>query len=85
MCNTFRKKLGEQIKQLRIQKGLTQEELSLESGISRSHIAMIESGKRDMTLSALFKISRALGKTVKKIFEFDNLEKYTFDVEELYK
>ena len=85
MSNTFREKFGKQIKQLRLQKGFTQEELSLESGISRSHIAMIESGKRDITVGALFKISRALEKTMEKFFEFDNLEKYVFDVEELYR
>ena len=85
MYNTFRKKLGKRIKQLRLQKGFTQEELSLESGISRSHIAMIESGKRDVTVNALFKISRALEKTMEKFFEFDNLEKYVFDVEALYR
>ena len=46
---------------------------------------MIESWKRDITVGALFKISRALEKTMEKFFEFDNLEKYVFDVEELYR
>ena len=64
---------------------MTQENLALESGISRSHIAMIETGKRDITISALFKISRALNVSLQKIFEFDDLNKYKFDIEELYK
>lgn len=84
MCNMFRIDLGKNLKKIRIQKGLTQETISLESGISRSHIAMIEIGKRDITVSALFKISRALNVSIDKIFEFDDLEIYTFDVDKLY-
>lgn len=85
MCNVFRKQLGQRIQQLRKGKGLTQENLSLESDISRSHIAMIEAGKRDITISSMFKISRALGVTLSDIFSFDDLEKFKFDIEELYK
>ena len=85
MCNTFRKQLGQQIQKLRKEKTLTQENLSLESGISRSHIAMIEAGKRDITVSCMFKISRALGITLADIFSFDDLESFKFDIEELYK
>ena len=68
MCNVFRKQLGQRIQQLRKEKGLTQENLSLESDISRSHIAMIEAGKRDITVSSMFKISRALGVTLSDFF-----------------
>ncbi len=85
MCNVFRKQLGQQVQLLRKARGLTQENLSLESDISRSHIAMIEAGKRDVTVSSMFKISRALGVTLAEIFAFDDLEKFKFDIEELYK
>lgn len=84
MCNNFRQALGKNLRRLRKEKGLTQESLYLESGISRSHIAMIETGKRDITISALFKISRALNITLDKIFDFDDLEKFQFDIEKLY-
>lgn len=53
---------------------MTQEDLSLESTVSRSHIAMIEAGKRDITISALFKISRALNSNMQQIFDFDDVE-----------
>lgn len=85
MCNDFKKALGENLRKIRTEKGLTQEYISLESGISRSHIAMIEAGKRDVTISTLFKISRALNATINKIFEFDNINIYKFDIEDLYK
>lgn len=85
MCNNFKKDLGASIKKIRLEKKLTQEALSLESTISRSHIAMIEAGERDITISALFKISRALNVNMKELFSFDDIKKYKFDIEEFYK
>lgn len=85
MCKSFRQNLGIQISKIRAEKHITQELLALESGISRSHIAMIETGKRDLTISSLFKISRALNVDLQKFFEFDDLEKFKFDIEEFYK
>lgn len=84
MCKDFQKELGKRLKQIRREKQITQEALALESSISRSHIAMIEAGKRDITVSALFKISRALNVTLTDIFSFDNTEKFQFDIEKLY-
>ena len=85
MCKSFKQNLGINIGKIRAEKHMTQENLALESGISRSHIAMIETGKRDITVSSLFKISRALGVNLQKIFDFDDLEKFKFDIEELYR
>ena len=59
MCNNFKKDLGKHLRKIRKLKGFTQETVFLESGVSRSHIAMIEAGKRDVSISALFKISSA--------------------------
>ena len=84
MCNSFKKDLGKNIRKIRKAKSYTQEDLYFDSGISRSHIAMIEAGKRDITVSSLFKISRALNVNMKEIFSFDNIEKYTYNIEQLY-
>lgn len=46
---------------------------------------MIEAGKRDVTVSSLFRISRALKVSMNEIFLFDDLDKFKFDIEELYK
>ena len=85
MCNSFMIALGENIKKIRKEKKLTQEKLSLEAMVSRSHIAMIETGKRDVTVSTLFKLSRAMNISLKEIFSFDDINKYLFDIEEFYK
>ena len=84
MCNDFKKDLGINIRKIRQQKKMTQEDLSLESTVSRSHIAMIEAGKRDITISALFEISRALNSNMQQIFDFDDVEKYKFNIEKFY-
>lgn len=42
MSNTFKTDFGKKLKELRLSKGLTQEELYFKSTVSRSHIGMIE-------------------------------------------
>lgn len=83
MSNSFKLDFGKKLKELRQSKGLTQEELYFKSTVSRSHIGMIEKGKRDITLSAIFKLSRALNTDLKTLFDFDYLEKYEFDNKDL--
>lgn len=78
MSNTFRTDFGKKLKELREKKGLTQEELYFKSTVSRSHIGMIEKGKRDITLSAVFKLSRALEINLADLFDFDSVDKYKF-------
>lgn len=72
----FRQKFGEKIKELRTKQHITQEELSFRSGVSRSHIGMIEKGLRDISLTCIFKLSRALNTPIYEIFDFDSIEKY---------
>ena len=76
MGNLFRQKIGEKIKELRTKQHITQEELSFRSGVSRSHIGMIEKGLRDISLTCIFKLSRALNTPIYEIFDFDSIEKY---------
>lgn len=72
---------NEKIKNLRKQKGLTQEKLCFESNVSRSHIGMIENAKRDVSLSAIFRLSRALETNFQNLFDFDDLEIYKYSPE----
>ena len=82
MSNTFKIDFGKKLKELRLSKGLTQEELYFKSTVSSSHIGMIEKGKRDITLSAIFKLSRALEVNLVAFFDFDSLETYKFNNED---
>ncbi len=61
--------MGYKIKEKRVQLGISQEQLSEMSGVSRSIISGLESGKTTVTTTeTLLKISKALGCKVKDIF-----------------
>ena len=52
---------GQIIRELREQRGLTQEVLSGLAAVSRSHLAEIETGHTNANVETLWKISEALG------------------------
>lgn len=41
--------------------GLTQQELSARSGVGRTYIAMLETGRSDLPCATLIQLARALG------------------------
>ena len=63
-------KLARQIIKYRKDLGMTQEDLSKKTGISRSSIAMIETAKRDITISNLSKIAKALNISLSELTNF---------------
>ncbi|MDP2277243.1 MAG: helix-turn-helix transcriptional regulator, partial [Nitrospirota bacterium] len=52
--------IGENIRKLRMQTGLTQEELALKSGLSQGYVNQLENGKRKYTQKSLELIADAL-------------------------
>ena len=56
-----RKAFGIVISKLRVQKGMTQEQLSGLAGIARSHLATLENGEKTVRLDTLWRIAEALG------------------------
>jgi transcriptional regulator with XRE-family HTH domain len=63
------KKFGERVRQLRKQKGISQEELAHRAYLHRTYIGMIERAEKNITLLNIEKIANALEITVKDIFE----------------
>ncbi|MBO7714657.1 MAG: helix-turn-helix transcriptional regulator [Methanobrevibacter sp.] len=59
--------LAENIKAKRIEKGLTQGELSSIVGVSRKQICTYEAGERIPNLYNALRIAKALGTTVEKL------------------
>lgn len=55
-----RKTLGVVISRLRTERGLSQEKFSGLVGISRSHLTMIENGKKTVRLDTLWRLADAL-------------------------
>lgn len=57
------------IKELREAMGLSQDEFSEKSGVSRTVISQLENGTRKVILSeTMLKISKALGEPIENIF-----------------
>ena len=54
------KKVAHNIKRLRLNKGLSQEQLAEQSGYHRTYIGAIERGERNITLSTLERIAFTL-------------------------
>ncbi len=62
--------VGNRIRYLRKQRGISQEKLALIAGIDRTYLAGIESGKRNATIISLEKIINALGVSMKDFFDY---------------
>ena len=60
MNKLYRKQIGERIKNYRISKGLSREEVAVNVGISGSYLGMIERGEYDFKISKLFLIAKAM-------------------------
>ena len=60
-------KIGERIRELRIKNGFSQEKLALLSDLDRTYIPSIESGKRNISITVLDRISNAFGMTVSEL------------------
>ena len=63
------KKLGENLKKLRVKKDISQIELARILGVDRSFVSNVENGKNNPTLSTLRKIASALGVSTSKLLK----------------
>lgn len=63
-------KVGNRIKELRNQLGISQEELGFRSGVHRTYIASLEVGKRNISVATLEKIVNALEVSFSEFFDF---------------
>lgn len=52
---------GEELRKIREQKGLSQEQLGFESEYHRTYISQLERGQKSTSLKAVFRIAHALG------------------------
>jgi len=65
------KLLARRLKEIRSEKGVSQEELAYRAEITLSQIARIETVKINPTVSTVFKIARALDISPSEIFNFE--------------
>lgn len=64
-------KLGEKVKNERLKRNLSQEALAELAGVHRTYIGMIERAEKNITITNLEKISRALKLSLEELMNFD--------------
>jgi len=57
----MRKLVGRNVKRIRQEKGLTQEQLAELSGFSQQYLSGLEQGRRNPTIVSLYELATALG------------------------
>ena len=62
--------LGRKIKKLREKANLTQEQVAEKTRLTQTHISLVETGKRRISMEALKKIGSALGVKVRDLIPF---------------
>lgn len=64
-------KIGQRLRDLRKQTGLSQEKFSFICELDRTYIASIEQGKRNVSIANIEKIAKALDMSVYEFFKSD--------------
>ena len=64
-------KFGEKVREIRKEKGLSQEELSYRANLHRTYIGMIERAEKNITLLNIEKIANALEISVNDLFIYE--------------
>lgn len=67
---TIEKQFGERVRELRLARGLSQEELAFKAGVHRTYLGGIERGERNPALKNIAAIAKALGVSLSELFSF---------------
>lgn len=70
---TLQIRLGERVKQLREQKGLSQQELASMCDFEKSNMSRLEAGNTNPTIFTLYKICKALDITLGELLSHNSL------------
>ena len=70
MNKTILIQFGKKVREERLKKGISQERLGELAKVHRTYIGMIERAEKNITLTNMEKIARALGKKVSDLVNF---------------
>lgn len=76
--------IGSKIKQLRMENGLTQEELANRCELTKGFISQLEREMTSPSIATLYDILEALGTTLGEFFSEENDEKIVFQKEDVF-
>lgn len=65
----IKQKFGKRLKELRLQKGLSQEALANIADLDRTYIPSIEKGERNVSITVIEKLAKALNIDIIKLIE----------------
>lgn len=71
--------VGEKIRSLRKERGLSQESLALKAGLNTSYMGQIERAEKSATIDSLEKIANALDVPIEELFSFEREESKNVD------
>ena len=70
ICNmNIKQKFGTRIKELRLQKGLSQESLANIADLDRTYIPSIEKGERNVSITVIEKLANALSVAITELIK----------------
>ena len=65
---TINKRFGKRVREVRMNLGLSQEELGFKSGLHRTYISDIERGVKNPTIVTIDTLAKALGMSISELF-----------------
>ena len=68
-------KIGQRIKHLRSEMGISQEALGLEAGVDRTYVSDVENGRRNVSVEILERLVKGLGVSLSEFFSSKDFKK----------
>ncbi len=62
-------KLGDNLKRIRTDKGISQSDIAKSLGVSRGFVSNIENGKRNPTLATISRLAKAINVPTEELFK----------------
>lgn len=69
MTDRLAKTIGQRIRSLREQQGLSQEQLAVKCGVHRTYVGMVERAEKSISVASLAKFAKALRTTMSSLLE----------------
>ncbi len=66
---SFATNLGKHVRKMRLQKGISQEDLSMDSGYYRTYVGKIEQGKYSPSTHTIWRLAHTLGLSLEEFFK----------------
>jgi len=70
--STLRDKFAQRLRKIRLEKGISQQQLSRQAGFDRTYVGKIEREGKSPSLDAIEKIAEELGVSPVELFDFED-------------